>query len=208
VTASARLPVLMVHNYYRSTAPSGENRSFEDEAHLLERHGHRVLRYTRSSDAINMASVGQRLRVGSAAIWAEPVRREIGTALRGREISVAHFQNTFPLISPAAYYACKAAGLAVVQSVRNFRLLCINAQLYRDRGPCERCVRLRAPWHGVRLRCYRDSRTASAVVAGMIIIHRMLGTWDRVVDVFVNGEQVLRHGEHTGARPGRVLVPA
>jgi N-acyl-D-amino-acid deacylase len=29
-----------------------------------------------------------------------------------------------------------------------------------------------------------------------------------VVDVFVNGEQVLRRGEHTGARPGRVLVPA
>jgi N-acyl-D-amino-acid deacylase len=28
-----------------------------------------------------------------------------------------------------------------------------------------------------------------------------------VVDVFVNGEQVLRRGEHTGARPGRVLVP-
>jgi N-acyl-D-amino-acid deacylase len=26
-----------------------------------------------------------------------------------------------------------------------------------------------------------------------------------VVHVFVNGEQVLRHGEHTGARPGRVL---
>lgn len=29
-----------------------------------------------------------------------------------------------------------------------------------------------------------------------------------VVDVFVNGKQVLRRGEHTGARPGRVLVPA
>jgi N-acyl-D-amino-acid deacylase len=29
-----------------------------------------------------------------------------------------------------------------------------------------------------------------------------------MVDVFVNGEQVLRRGEHTGARPGRVLVPA
>jgi len=28
-----------------------------------------------------------------------------------------------------------------------------------------------------------------------------------VVDVFVNGEQVLRRGEHTGARPGRVLSP-
>jgi N-acyl-D-amino-acid deacylase len=27
-----------------------------------------------------------------------------------------------------------------------------------------------------------------------------------MVDVFVNGEQVLRHGEHTGARPGRVLT--
>jgi N-acyl-D-amino-acid deacylase len=28
-----------------------------------------------------------------------------------------------------------------------------------------------------------------------------------MVDVFVNGEQVLRRGEHTGARPGRVLSP-
>jgi len=29
-----------------------------------------------------------------------------------------------------------------------------------------------------------------------------------MVDVFVNGEQVLRRGEHTGSRPGRVLSPA
>ena len=29
-----------------------------------------------------------------------------------------------------------------------------------------------------------------------------------MVHVFVNGEQVLRDGEHTGARPGRVLAPA
>jgi N-acyl-D-amino-acid deacylase len=28
-----------------------------------------------------------------------------------------------------------------------------------------------------------------------------------MVDVFVNGGQVLRQGEHTGARPGRVLAP-
>ena len=27
-----------------------------------------------------------------------------------------------------------------------------------------------------------------------------------VIDVFVNGVPVLRHGEHTGAKPGRVLV--
>jgi N-acyl-D-amino-acid deacylase len=29
-----------------------------------------------------------------------------------------------------------------------------------------------------------------------------------VADVFVNGKEVLRRGEHTGARPGRVLTPA
>ena len=28
-----------------------------------------------------------------------------------------------------------------------------------------------------------------------------------MIHVFVNGEQVLRDGEHTGARPGRLLVP-
>jgi len=28
-----------------------------------------------------------------------------------------------------------------------------------------------------------------------------------MVDVFVNGEEVLHRGEHTGARSGRVLTP-
>jgi len=45
---------------------------------------------------------------------------------------VVHFHNTLPLISPAAYYACADAGVPVVQTLHNYRLLCPAAMLLRD----------------------------------------------------------------------------
>ncbi|MGK4302014.1 glycosyltransferase, partial [Klebsiella pneumoniae] len=62
---------------------------------------------------------------------------------------VVHFHNTLPLISPAAYYAAQTAGVPVVQTLHNFRLLCVNALLFRDGKPCEDCVGKIAPWPGV-----------------------------------------------------------
>jgi len=34
--------ILLVHNYYGSSAPSGENKVFEAEKAMLEKHGHEV----------------------------------------------------------------------------------------------------------------------------------------------------------------------
>lgn len=45
---------------------------------------------------------------------------------------------TFPLISPSAYSAAAAEGVRVIQTLHNYRLLCVNALLYRDAlGPTE-----------------------------------------------------------------------
>ena len=60
--------------------------------------------------------------------------------IRREGVAVAHFQNTFPIISPAAYYAAKGEGAPVVQSLRNYRLLCLNAQLYREGRVCTDCL--------------------------------------------------------------------
>ena len=53
---------------------------------------------------------------------------------------VAHFHNTFPQISPAAYVACREAGVPVVQTLHNYRMFCANGLLNRAGEPCERCV--------------------------------------------------------------------
>ena len=44
--------ILLIHNYYGSSAPSGENKVFEAEKSMLEKHGHEVAVYTRHSDEI------------------------------------------------------------------------------------------------------------------------------------------------------------
>ena len=44
--------ILLIHNYYGSSAPSGENKVFEAERVMLEKNGHEVEVYTRHSDEI------------------------------------------------------------------------------------------------------------------------------------------------------------
>ena len=52
--------ILLVHNYYGSSAPSGENKVFEAEKAMLEKHGHEVSVYTRHSDEIRGTGNGER----------------------------------------------------------------------------------------------------------------------------------------------------
>src|SRR5262245_14534587 len=111
--------VLVVHNYYQQSG--GEDRVFESEAALLEAYGHVVLRYCMHNDAV--ADAG-RLRLSGRAIWSRSAYKEIRTRCRNERPDVVHFHNTMPLISPSAYYAARSEGVAVVQTLHNYRLAC------------------------------------------------------------------------------------
>ena len=92
--------ILIAHNYYQQ--PGGEDVVFEAEARLLEAHGHDVTRYVMRNDQIN--EIG-RVKVAAATLWNRTAHREVREVVRSRQIEVAHFHNTFPLISPAAHSA-------------------------------------------------------------------------------------------------------
>jgi glycosyltransferase involved in cell wall biosynthesis len=98
---------------------------------------------------------------------------------------IAHFHNTFPLISPAAYHAATAAGVPVVQTLHNYRLLCANGLLFRDGHVCEDCLGKTIPWPGQLHACYRHSQAATAAVTTMLSVHRLLGTWTKSVTGYV-----------------------
>ena len=51
--------ILLVHNRYRSGAPSGENRVVDQEGEALAALGHEVMRFGRSSDEIEQWSRGE-----------------------------------------------------------------------------------------------------------------------------------------------------
>jgi glycosyltransferase involved in cell wall biosynthesis len=172
--------ILHVHNFYQ--LPGGEDQSFAATGAMLEDFGHEVIRFTLRNDVI--VGVG-RLTAASKAVWNRAVHKELRRLIRTTRPDVAHFENTFPLVSPAAYYACHAEGVAVVQTLRNFRMLCPSGLLFRNGTVCEECLGRWTPWPGVVHGCYRGSRLGTGAVAAMITTHRALGTWHKQVDAYI-----------------------
>ncbi|QEG34821.1 glycosyltransferase [Bythopirellula goksoeyrii] len=172
--------VLLCHNFYKLAG--GEDRVFEDEAKLLENHGHQVIRYTVSNDEIDtMSSWSAAVRT----IWNRKTYAELRSLIREERPTVVHFTNTFPLISPAAYYAARKERVPVVQTLQNYRLVCPGALLMRDGQICEDCLAKRIKWPAVLHGCYRGNRLASACVTTMLATHSALGTWRNLVSRYV-----------------------
>lgn len=192
------LSIFLAHNYYRSSSPSGENTVFEAEAGLLSAKGHAVYRYLRDSDDIAGCSLADRAALPAQLIWSHRSYLEIKRILADLQPDVAHFHNTFPLISVSAYRACREAGVPVVQTLHNYRPLCMNGVLLRNGAPCEDCVHLSLPWPGVIHRCYRGSLSYSAVMAVMQLTHRLMRIWRNQVDLFIAPSEFVRR-KYVGA---------
>lgn len=173
---------LLIHNYYQNSG--GEDGVFHAEAEMLRSHGHDVLEYVRCNDEIRSYGIWRRLTLGVRTAWARDSLGDVRRILANEKPDVVHMHNTFPLISPAAYYACSEVNVPVVQTLHNYRLLCAAATLYRDGHICEDCL-TKGAFHGVRHGCYRKSRIATAASGAMVWFHRLRRTWNDRVDRFI-----------------------
>jgi glycosyltransferase involved in cell wall biosynthesis len=174
------MKILLVHNFYQQRG--GEDQVFADECELLKSYGHHVVTYTAHND--EMKQMGG-FAAARNTFWNRKIHAELTELIRRERPAVMHCHNTFPLVSPAAYDAARRAGAAVVQTLHNYRLICANAQFLRNGKVCEDCLHKSVPWPAVLHGCYRASRPASAVLAGMLSFHRLRGTWQRQVDRFI-----------------------
>jgi glycosyltransferase involved in cell wall biosynthesis len=174
------LRILLVHNRYQMAG--GEDRVLEAEAVLLQKNGHEVIIYSDSNERI--ADMGK-LKAASETIWSRESYRRVYAKIREHGIQLCHFHNTFPLISPSAYYAASHAGVPVVQTLHNYRILCPGSLLMRDGHVCEECVNRTVVWPGAIHRCYRRSYLASATAAVAISTHNLLNTWSRKVNRYI-----------------------
>ncbi len=197
------MKVIIAHNSY--ILHGGEDVVAEQEANLLRKHGNSVVEYRRSNREIEKKSMGG-LSLLRQTIWASDSREELRELLRREKPDLAHFHNTFMMISPSAYYACKEYGVPVVQTVHNYRLLCLRGDLFREGKICEECVGRAVPWPGVRHRCYHGSLSHSAAVASMLLAHRALRTWERKVDLFIAPSAFLAEKLAQGGIPAEKIV--
>lgn len=174
------LRILLCHNYYQLSG--GEDRCYEDEGRLLEKHGHQVFRYECNNDHISGV---YQITTAVNALWNRKTVKQIRALIRQHNIDIVHCTNLFPVISPSLYYAAKREKVPVIQSLHNYRLFCANSFFLRDGKVCEDCASKRFAWPAIQHACYRGSTTGSAVVAGMQALHHGIGSWRKKVSMFI-----------------------
>lgn len=193
--------ILSIHNNYQIRG--GEDESRELEERLLQNMGHEVEVYQENNDRVpTINGVNLALRT----VWSTEAYNIVKQKLRDKAFDLVHVQNFFPLISPSVYYAAQAKGVPVVQTLRNYRLLCPNGLFYRDGKVCVDCLGKAIPYPGVQHSCYRDSLAASSVTATMLTVHRAMQTWQEKVDLYITLSQFAREKFIEGGFPAEKIV--
>lgn len=178
------MKVLFIHNYYRSSAPSGEDTVAVNERSMLISNGVDVVSYEKANDDLNPITLLDKFRIGLRYVWSEITYREVTDLIKQEQPDMAHIHSIHPQISPSVYAACQDMGVPVVHTLHNFRHICPGALLQRDSRPCEECIG-RLPFNALRYRCYRNSLAATGTLFWMITYNRLRGTFTKQVNRYI-----------------------
>ncbi len=175
--------VLQVHNRYRSSSPSGENRVVDNEATALRLDGHTVDRFERYTEDIEQWSTVKKALLPVRILWNPETYADLVRTLRGSRPDVVHVHNTFPLLSSSVLQACFRERVPVVATLHNYRLMCPSGELFRNDAPCTECVGRRIPTPALAHGCYRGSRVATVPLAMSTVVNRK--SWRQLVSAYV-----------------------
>lgn len=156
--------VLVVHNYYSSRVPSGENLSVRDEISWLRDAGVDVHTHEVSNDTgVAVAGTGK-LRQAVEMPWSPTARRRFEADLDRVRPDVVHVHNLFPLLTASVPWSAVRSEVPIVWTCRNRRVVCVEGTHYRDGAPCHQC---RPGWRvpGVRHGCYQRLAVARGAVS-------------------------------------------
>lgn len=195
------MKVLVAHNHY--LLEGGEDQVYRNEIDLLQSNG--VTVHSTSFDNESILSTNKVI-IGLNTIWSVDSYRQISNLIRKVKPDLAHFHNTFPLLSPSVYYACHSQNVPVVQTLHNYRLLCPSALFLRNGQICEECVGKVFAWPGIRHKCYHNSHLATFSVAAMQACHRVVSTWQKQVDCYISMTEFMKKKLITGGIPSEKIA--
>jgi glycosyltransferase involved in cell wall biosynthesis len=172
------MKVALVHSYYSSRQPSGENVVVESQATALREHGVDVRIIAAHTDELEV-SPGYKFR--SALGVATGRGRSPIAELKKFSPDVVHVHNLFPNWGTAWLEEWNGP---ITATVHNFRPVCAAGTLFRDGSGCTLCPDSNSV-HAVRHACYRDSKMATLPLAirnrGGVAGDRLLSRADCVI---------------------------
>ncbi|MGW3742114.1 glycosyltransferase family 4 protein [Streptomyces sp. NPDC005146] len=194
--------IAVVHSFYASGPPSGENEAVRDQLRALRAAGHEVKLFAAHTDELArdpFYPLRAAVRVASGR-GNNPLAE-----LRAYAPDVVHVHNLFPNFGRSWVREWDGP---LVATLHNYRPLCAAATLYREGAECTRCLDGER-WAGLRHGCYRNSRAATLPLAwaarGGAAADPLLARADRLVVLSALSRRTYLRA---GLRPEHlVLVP-
>ncbi len=198
----------MCNSYYYMMA--GAERCFLDLSALLESHGHEVIPFSMQHEKnlpspysdyftsyVNFPTLlnkakgpGDYFGVMERVLYSREAKRNISRLIEDTKPDIAHIHGIGSETSPSILPAIKGAGIPIVQTLHDYRLLCPQISFISHGQVCESCKVNR--FHNVvTKRCKRDSYAASLMAGLEISLHRLTQIYTRNVDVFIAPSQFL-----------------
>lgn len=103
---------------------------------------------------------------------------------------IIHAHNIYHQLSPSIIDAAREAGVPVVMTLHDYKLVCPNYQMLNHGRPCEKCLDGNF-WHCFKERCFKNSLSQSFLVSLESSIHQARRTYDRGIKLFIAPSQFL-----------------
>ncbi len=177
---------------------------FNTERDLLVSKGHEVFRFVKTNEEINGYNIIRKIKAFYQSPFSPQNYRRFLELFTENKPDICHVHNTFPLITPSVYYACRDFNIPVVQTLHNYRLLCSNACFFRNGKICEECKE-KSPYHSVRYGCYRNSVLQTFALARIVEKNRKCMTWSSKIDAYIALTDFARRKFIEGGLPGEKI---
>jgi glycosyltransferase involved in cell wall biosynthesis len=126
----------------------------------------------------------QRLRRLPKIIYSLEARRRLDTLLTQTRPNVAHGHNIYHHISPSILGLLKKRCIPTLLTLHDLKIACPAYKMLAHDGICERC-RGGHLYNVVTNRCIKGSTALSLAVLMEAVLHKLLGSYTRCVDLFV-----------------------
>lgn len=144
------MKILIAHNNYGKY--SGEEAVVDKMAAMLQDHGQHVGFFRMTSEGCR-ESLSGKIKGFLSGIYSPAGVKGMREAIEREKPDIINVHNLYPFISPAALFECRKAGIPIVMTVHNFRLICPTGLFMRDGEPCELCLQKRDEWSCIRYNC-------------------------------------------------------
>ena len=171
------MKILIVHNSYGRY--SGEEAVVDRTAAMFRSLGHEVALLQRTTEGAR-DTLGGKVRGFLCGLYSPGGVKAMREALRREQPDVVNIHNLYPFISPAALFECRKAGVPVVMTVHNFRLICPTGLFMRNGQPCELCLQRGNEWGCVQHNC-EHSMMKSVGYAARNAVARWTGAYKKCI---------------------------